>query len=76
MKQLFPRPRRRWYQTVPTANSCEMCGWPFFINSECSRTMYDWDGRGEDPNRNINLCHICAAAHHQYWDDMWAEVGR
>jgi hypothetical protein len=26
-----------------------------------------------DPNRPIFLCGQCAAEHHSYWNDMWAE---
>ena len=53
---------------------CEICGYAFGVKAEPSRTMYPWDGVGEDPNRPIDLCRQCAAAHHDFWDEMWAEA--
>jgi hypothetical protein len=37
-----------------------------------SRTMYEWDGEGEDPNADITLCAECAEEHNQIMDDQWA----
>jgi hypothetical protein len=39
-----------------------------------SRTMYHWDGVGEDPNQPVALCPACAEEHHEHWDDMWSNV--
>jgi hypothetical protein len=54
---------------------CERCGTLEGVSLEDSRTYYDWNGEGEDPNRPIRLCRQCAAEHHDYWDAMWAESG-
>jgi len=42
------------------------------VQLESSRTMYHWDGKGEDPNRDVWLCPDCAKEHHDYWDEMWS----
>jgi hypothetical protein len=44
------------------------------VKPESSRTMYHWNGEGEDPNRDVWLCRRCAKEHHEHWDDMWAQV--
>lgn len=43
---------------------------------ESSRTMYFWDGKGEDPNADVFLCRSCAADHHSFWDERWLDVER
>ncbi len=43
------------------------------VKLEPSRTLYHWDGEGEDPNRARALCRDCAEAHHAHWDSMWQE---
>ena len=50
---------------------CECCGLFEGVETESSRTMYSWDGQGEDPNRPLRLCRSCAAEHHEHWDEMW-----
>ena len=37
------------------------------------KTAYDWNGKGEDPNRNPVLCESCADEYNEHWDDMWNE---
>jgi hypothetical protein len=44
------------------------------LQLEDSRTMYYWNGDGDDPNSPILLCRECARAHHSWWDEQWAEV--
>lgn len=57
---------------APEGTDCECCGHTTrTVTMEDSRTMYDWDGVGEDPNRAKALCSMCAIEHHEYWDDMW-----
>lgn len=60
----------RWF--VP--DSCEECGEREGVAFESSRTMYDWDGVGVDPNRPIKFCRSCAADHHAYWDERWQSL--
>jgi hypothetical protein len=43
------------------------------VELESSRTMYVWDGQGEDPNRPRALCRDCAKLHHEEWDTAWRE---
>lgn len=50
---------------------CEVVG-PT-VTPQDSRTQYVWDGQGEDPNRDRNLCPDCAKHHHKHWDEMWGE---
>ncbi len=38
-----------------------------------SLTAYEWDGRGEDPNRRRLLCVPCSEAYKQEWADRWDE---
>jgi hypothetical protein len=63
---LYPE-RQRVPQKV-----CECCGRTDGVESEPSRTAYHWDRKGEDPNRDVLLCRVCAVDHHAHWDDMWA----
>ncbi len=37
-------------------------------------TMYHWDGKGENPNRQPWLCEPCNEEYHEYWMDMWSNV--
>jgi hypothetical protein len=37
-------------------------------------TMYDWDGKGQNPNRQPWLCDACNEEYHEYWMDMWSNV--
>jgi hypothetical protein len=52
---------------------CEHCGSVEGVEWEESRTQYEWDGKGENPNRCRALCYECAKEHHAHWDDMWKE---
>lgn len=53
---------------------CEGCGAAAGIEWESARTMYS----AATPlleafrNRDRLLCRVCAADHHEYWDEMWA----
>jgi hypothetical protein len=55
---------------------CERCGSNFFVEYASSRTQYEWDGEGDDPNRDIALCPLCEAEHNEFWDDMWREYNQ
>jgi hypothetical protein len=52
---------------------CERCEATEGVKTHSSRTAYHWNGEGEDPNRDVNLCAPCAEEHHAYWDERWAE---
>ena len=43
------------------------------IFSTPRRTMYLWDGEGEDPNANLPLCLDCSIEHTEQMDYQWAE---
>jgi len=34
-------------------------------------TAYNYNGIGEDPNRNLIFCHECAKMYVEYWKSMW-----
>ena len=36
-------------------------------------TQYEWDGTGEDPNRDQMLCPVCAETYREDWQDRWDE---
>lgn len=65
----MPRP-----EAAPVGAACETCGAAEDVRMESSRTMYPWDGAGEDPNRDRALCRPCAEEHHRHWDEMWAQA--
>jgi len=52
--------------------ACSNCG-TLFGRMWPSYTQYHWDGRGEDPNRDVRLCQPCGEEHAEYWSDMWRE---
>lgn len=54
-------------------NVCEHCECREGVRAESARTLYEWNGWGINPNRDVYLCRQCAEEHHAYWDDMWAE---
>lgn len=81
LHQKLYRISRRWNEHAPSfiPKICEGGGGPcyeisFEVKPESSRTMYHWDGKGEDPNRCRWLCRPCAKMHHEHWDDMWSNV--
>lgn len=39
-------------------------------------TAYHWDGKGEDPNRDMMQCDDCWEAYRQHWQGMWGEYYR
>ncbi len=55
---------------------CECCGSMDGVEAEDSRTSYCWNGEGEDPNRSVFLCRLCALVHHDFWDEQWDEYNR
>jgi hypothetical protein len=54
-------------------NVCERCGNKEGVELEDSRTMYHWDGKGENPNRSVFLCRACAEDHHDFWEAQWSD---
>jgi hypothetical protein len=51
-------------------NVCECEG---EIEPRVAHTAYEWDGRGEDPNRDRMLCDAHAEVDVEYWGEMWAD---
>jgi hypothetical protein len=64
--------RRYLKELLGDKPQCIGCGSFDGVASEESRTRYEWDGQGVDPNRSIPLCRPCASMHHQNMDDQWA----
>lgn len=58
---------------MSTMEACMKCGSKEGVKLEDSRTQYEWDGIGEDPNSPIPLCRECAKEHHEEWDERWQE---
>lgn len=53
---------------------CEQCGETVdVVVTSPSRTLYHWDGEGENPNRDLTLCPEHSLEHQEYWDSRWAE---
>jgi hypothetical protein len=68
---------------------CEHCGATEGVELEGSRTLYPFEGqpiyirdvlknpdilkRSADPNKPVYLCRACAKAHHEHWDELWAD---
>lgn len=38
-----------------------------------SRTAYEWDGEGENPNRCLALCDECAIEYNEQMDQQWSD---
>lgn len=38
-----------------------------------SRTAYDWDGKGDNPNACLALCDECAEGYNEQMDSQWAD---
>jgi hypothetical protein len=51
---------------------CERSG----ATKQPSLTAYEWDGKGEDPNRDPWLCEECAEDHREHWKNMWDEYNQ
>ena len=43
------------------------------VKARPSRTAFEWDGKGPDPNADILLCDPCAGEYASYMDDLWQE---
>lgn len=63
---------QRLARTIAAMGRCERCGERPASPTHC-RTMYHWDGHGEDPNRDPVLCRDCAEEYHADWDAQWDE---
>jgi len=48
------------------------CGQPVLYLTD-SRTMYEWDGEGDDPNAPLALCPACSLSYTEEMADRWAE---
>jgi hypothetical protein len=55
---------------------CLRCEATEGVELEDSRTQYDWDGEGRNPNAPIPLCKKCAEVHHEEWDSRWDEYNQ
>src|ERR1035437_4650479 len=57
----------KFYNTrCPRCNAFGATEWP-------SMTMYQWDGKGEDPNRDIVLCDLCGEEYDEMMKERWDE---
>jgi hypothetical protein len=52
---------------------CESCGTKHAVKRIHAMTMYYWNGKGEDPNRDLSFCpeHVCE--YQEYWQERWDE---
>lgn len=83
LQQFSPQLKEHLYQMylcgfeLGAKRRCEDCGTKNgpICETHC-RTMYSWDGVGENPNPNPVLCALCTEAYHSHWDDMFAEVNQ
>ncbi len=62
------------YQVLRECERCGKIGDHKRVKLTPSRTLYYWDGEGEDPNRGFMLCRFCAKEHNEIMDEWWAEV--
>lgn len=55
--------------------SCEFCqdDIPYQYAATPSMTEYAWNGKGEDPNRDFQLCPECSEAYTDEMEYRWAE---
>jgi hypothetical protein len=54
--------------------TCEACGVKSKRVVDCpSYTQYHWDGKGEDPNRDLQLCLECAEGYMEQMESQWAD---
>lgn len=58
----------------------DMCEGPCKRVTELTRTpsmtMYEWDGEGEDPNRDLMLCQECSEEYTEIMTEQWANYYR
>lgn len=55
---------------------CEGHGGPcegLVVHQTRAMTAYEWDGTGENPNRDQQLCVECSAAYQSDWEERWRE---
>jgi hypothetical protein len=53
---------------------CEHCNSEVeFVVCTPSMTVWQWDGTGEDPNRDLTLCIAHAEEHMDYMSELWTE---
>lgn len=43
------------------------------VKPRSAMTAYYWDGKGEDPNRDVVLCESCWMEYYDYWAGLWDE---
>jgi len=68
------------------ADTCERCGaknrTKIIIDKDLrtvhielvpAKTKYNWDGKGENPNRPLSLCKWCKWEYNDHWDAMWKD---
>jgi hypothetical protein len=51
---------------------CLVCGTAEGVRNRPSFTAYYWDGKGQNPNRDVPLCEPDFEDHAAHWADMWA----
>lgn len=52
---------------LPTCEYCAAHG----AQKIRAMTAYHWDGKSEDPNRDLTLCVDCADEYLEYWQERW-----
>lgn len=70
MSRLSTKQRRARCRGNPR---CEECRSGREVRRQGALTSYYWDGKGEDPNRDLFLCSACRGMYCDYWNERWAE---
>ena len=67
-------------KNIETLGVCEGMGGPCpekkGVEWVPAKTRYEWDGEGENPNRESFLCPNCAEIYNEYWDELWTDYYR
>lgn len=54
---------------------CEFCG-AEYAQLTFAMTAYPWDGKGENPNRDLLLCDYHKEEYEEHWNSLWEEYNR
>ncbi len=60
-------------QLLKCQGSCGPCDEIKTVQMRVSMTAYVWDGKGEDPNKDVPLCDCCWEFYEAYWKERWQE---
>ena len=61
------------YPGQDASEPCANCKQTEAIKWRSSRTSYEWDGQGENPNGCLPLCGECAEDYNEQMDQQWSD---